>query len=475
MSECPKEISCECGVNDNLDYSLQNYPAYTNSELTFFIPCPEGFSCAVPGVQIIIPAGRITYRPTTASGNNQAAADDFFEQEGQQQAENEAMPQLQPIPFAAYNATIIVSCQPGQVSVQGAHPFFTAPGVITIPGGVFSAATVSQANALAIAYGTQLLEAQANCHWVNDEVVLSCPGSSLGGPIVVPAGTFTSTVSKDDANSQALTYAEQQVASTCYYENSEVILECPDAGLGGPITVPAGTYQSFVSQEDADAQAQAFAESQVGTTCYWENTEQTAVCPEGETGGPFVVPAGTYQSFVSQADANAQAQADADAQAAAGCSSCTDYPVSGLSWTVNAFPGASGSASGGSGSGEVANNTVSFEANLPNSCNSYDITISLPYTIRAPGLAFPPGNFRFIQIYIDNNLEDEIQLPYPPAGCDSAAGTLTVIHTIADDAYSLLNGYHNIYIYAGQSIAGMPDTPSCKTEFTFSITPLTPP
>lgn len=475
MSDCP-QIVC-CPPND-ADYSLQSYPLYSNEELTFFIPCPTGFSCALPGVTIIIPAGTIFYRPTTAAGNTPAAAAQAINTQGQQQAQNQAYPQLFPQPSGTFfNSQLVLSCAEGGEGVVGAYPFFTGPGEITIPAGVFSGATQELADAAALNAALTNLNAQGMCKWWNDELIVACPNDGLGGPINIPAHTYDSMISKADANQQAADAAQGQIDDhlICYWENTEVSIPCPDSALGGPVVVAAGTYASYESQPIAQAQAQAAAESQVGTTCYWDNEEQTVNCPDGETGGPFTVPAGTYQSFVSQADANAIALADAQAQAAAGCSACPDYPVQDLVWTIIPFSGATGSASGGTGAGEVANNTVSFEAHLQNSCNPYDITISLPYTIRAPGLAFPPGVIRFIDIYVDGVQEAQVILPYPPAGCDSAVGTLSVTHTIATDAYSTANGFHQIYIYAGQDIAGQPDTPSCKTQFTFSITPLTPP
>lgn len=55
------------------------------------------------------------------------------------------------------------------------------------------------------------------------------------------------------------------------------------------------------------------------------NTEQTAECPEGETGDSVTVVAGQYSSTVSQADADAQALAAAEAQLEC-CDECPECP-----------------------------------------------------------------------------------------------------------------------------------------------------
>lgn len=423
MSDCPKISCCQ---PDSLDYSLQSYPLYTNEELTFFIPCPAGFSCAAPEYEVTIPAGTVTYRPTTSAENTPEAAAEVIEQRAREIAEQRAMPFLQPRVIVYHNASFVLGCENGQVGDMGAHPFFTSPGVVTIPPGVFAGPTQEAANALAISYAESLLALQGNCRW----------------------------------------------------ENVEVTVQCPDGGLGGPVVIPAGTYSSLISQEDADQQAINDAQAQIDsqTVCYWENTEQTVDCPSGETGGPFTIPAGTYQSFVSQADADALALQAAQDLADALCSGCTNHNIQDLSWTiVNIDPGNVATASGATGAGETLNGTISFEAHLQDSCNPYEMTINLPFTLRAPSIAGPGSPMRFVQVFIDDNLEASQTLPYPVAGCDTLAGTIVVNHMIEPDAYSTANGYHKIYIYAGQNVSGVPDSPTCKLEMTFSITPLTPP
>lgn len=106
---------------------------------------------------------------------------------------------------------------------------------------------------------------------------------------------------------------------------------CENSGQGSNVTytVAANTYQSTVSQADANAQAtndvnsngQAFANANGSCTSsqVFNNVQQSQAftrnnCSEGQGSDVFyMVSAGTYQSTVSQADANAQATADINA------------------------------------------------------------------------------------------------------------------------------------------------------------------
>jgi len=116
-----------------------------------------------------------------------------------------------------------------------------------------------------------------------------------------------------------------------YFTNTQqtYTAACPDGFAGDPVTVviPQGVFTSEVSAADANAQAFAVAKEQAesGLVCeqsLFFNTEQsyTAVCTEETFLGEFTatIPAGTFSSAVSQADANAQALDAAIAQAEAG-------------------------------------------------------------------------------------------------------------------------------------------------------------
>lgn len=82
----------------------------------------------------------------------------------------------------------------------------------------------------------------------------------------------------------------------------------------------AQEYVNCLAYNQAKSQAEAqlsYDNTEPGSTFF--NTEQTVNCPDGFSGGPFVVAANTYSSMVSQADANAIALAVAQSQADAGC------------------------------------------------------------------------------------------------------------------------------------------------------------
>jgi hypothetical protein len=97
-------------------------------------------------------------------------------------------------------------------------------------------------------------------------------------------------------------------------------------------TVGAGVYTSTISQYDADIQTeinvltngQNYSNTNGSCALIYYNTVQsvsdtTQTCPDGYTGGTvtYTVPAGTYSSIISQADANQQALNDIAANAIA--------------------------------------------------------------------------------------------------------------------------------------------------------------
>ncbi len=117
------------------------------------------------------------------------------------------------------------------------------------------------------------------------------------------------------------TYYNRRVAEIFTRNN------CSSNYLGGEVeyVIAANTYSSSISLEDADAKAEAalltsgqsYANSNGSCTQLYFNTVQsqtftTEGCPLGQTGGSVVytVPANTYSSTISQADANQKALDD---------------------------------------------------------------------------------------------------------------------------------------------------------------------
>ena len=190
---------------------------------------------------------------------------------------------------------------------------------------------------------------QTTALFYNDEqsVSATCPDTQTGNPssVTIPSGTVGSNISVADANQRALAMAQQQAKEqldctdkpVTYWNTAQTAIAMCDTEDGAPaptgnpitVTVPADSYSSQISQADADSQAYAAALSQARSQrqCTYGNKEQsyTASCPNGET-GPTVtitIAAGTYHSTLSQSDADAQALAAATSQAkqqvTAGC------------------------------------------------------------------------------------------------------------------------------------------------------------
>ncbi|OUL60436.1 hypothetical protein B8T70_20400 [Flavobacterium sp. AJR] len=168
----------------------------------------------------------------------------------------------------------------------------------------------------------------------------NCGAGGTGSTVTyaIAANTYTSTTSQADADAQAETAVNnggQDYANTngtCSYSFGNVAKSgsftrdnCGAGGTGSAVTytIAANTYTSISSQADADAQAQtavnnggqAYANAN-GTCSYsFGNVAQSGSftrnnCGAGGTGSTviYTVPANTYSSTFSQADADTQAQ-----------------------------------------------------------------------------------------------------------------------------------------------------------------------
>ncbi|WP_126249186.1 DUF5977 domain-containing protein [Chitinophaga rhizosphaerae] len=167
----------------------------------------------------------------------------------------------------------------------------------------------------------------------------NCSGGFQGSQVtyLVPAGKYISNISQADADAKAQADIQangQNFANTngtcppgfansyrsqTFYRNN-----CPAGTTAGTTLyiVPAGKYVVYTSQAAADALAQneintyGQATANTNASCYWFNQATsgyfTKYCTGGLTGTTigYSVPAGKYSSAISQADANAKAQAD---------------------------------------------------------------------------------------------------------------------------------------------------------------------
>jgi hypothetical protein len=176
-----------------------------------------------------------------------------------------------------------------------------------------------------------------------------CPAGQSGQPVTstVAAHQVASTLSVADANARALSQAtaDAQQKLVCGTSSGQFLntvqsytASCPaangtsPAAVGTPVTatIPAGAYQSAVSQELADAAALQAAMNQANAqlSCTFYNAPQTvtASCPDGTTGSQqtSTTPAGQFSDVTQQgADTQALAAAQSAASALLSCSSAT--------------------------------------------------------------------------------------------------------------------------------------------------------
>lgn len=154
-----------------------------------------------------------------------------------------------------------------------------------------------------------------------------CTTGGIGSTMLVekPAGSYTSTISQADADLQAQNAAQEYANTngTCTYSSAAINANyprsnCAAGGVGStiPVAIPAGSYTSMISQADADQQAQNAAQSYANTNgiCTYSSAAINANyiknnCTSGMGSTiPVTIPAGTYTSLISQADADQQAQ-----------------------------------------------------------------------------------------------------------------------------------------------------------------------
>jgi hypothetical protein len=170
---------------------------------------------------------------------------------------------------------------------------------------------------------------------------VTCPRGYVPGPAVeyvVPAGAYSSVFSQADADSKAASdmtmngqdYATANAVCKPYFYSDPIYKPftkaCPADGVGSIIVYfqTGGTDSSLVSQEAANtlgmARANVDGQAYANTNgvCTFYNQQQTGSltkknCPSGSAGTAvaYVIPAATFSSEISLADANAKAMAAA--------------------------------------------------------------------------------------------------------------------------------------------------------------------
>lgn len=202
------------------------------------------------------------------------------------------------------------NCEDPEMAHYYDHPDAVYHAVI--PAGTYKS-LISQDDADRMA--ADAAAAMLNCFYISNAVQASCedlgyeePVPNTGGRIgtvVVPRGTFTSTISVKDATEQATTYAKSLLV--CYYTNTKIELSCDDEnarnlgvtptpdnrveitltsddpripGKGQSITIEPGVIQSNISTEAAIQEATLLAESLL--ECCFVNVAKTVTCPAHE-------------------------------------------------------------------------------------------------------------------------------------------------------------------------------------------------
>ena len=270
------------------------------------------------------------------------------------------------------NAVQETSCADPAMAHYYDHPDAVHHAVI--PAGTYKS-LISQADADQMA--ADAAAAMLNCFYVSDAVQVSC--EDLGyeepvlntdgriGTVVVPKGTFTSTISIEDATEQARTYAKSLLI--CYYTNTKIELSCDDEnarnlgvtptpdnkveitltpdssripGKGQVIVIEPGVIRSNISTEAAIQEATLLAESLL--ECCFVNVAKTVTCPNyeytytdengvkqtksipaSEEKSPqysMSIAAGVFSSCVSQEEADHEAETFI--QSALSCYYCND-------------------------------------------------------------------------------------------------------------------------------------------------------
>jgi hypothetical protein len=232
MSECPQCKAARCCNEDILSYDLTGGSVYFNEQTSINFECPPGFSC-IPGTYTV-PAGRIRLVVNTNGQPN----------------------------------TLRLQCCQSEL-VRDVPADATPEQIGEIAQQMVNACAVQQANCDAYRYVSRVFtnEAVSSNPCASTGRLLGWIGTMPGLPPVVTwsegelhvaEGVFSSTVSRSDATRKAQTFLDNFGISLvfgnaweCGYWNTEQT--CPDSDP--PVVIPAFTYFSNISQEQANQNA----------------------------------------------------------------------------------------------------------------------------------------------------------------------------------------------------------------------------
>ncbi len=244
------------------------------------------------------------------------------------------------------NAAVTVTCPEGTMT-DGEVNGRPIQNPVVIDAGTFTS-RVSQGDA------DMQAEAEASrrltCYYASQEVTVTCEsafgitgivsdtetppyGTRRIASVTVAAGVYTSSVSQEDAQQQAINAAT--LGLECFYLSEAQSASCPDIdhihdapvsyedGVSGTdVTIQAGWFASIISQADANEQATVAVTSRL--LCEYGNDALTATCetPTVEVDGTsytlppdgaksptlsILIEANEFRSTISKAAANEEA------------------------------------------------------------------------------------------------------------------------------------------------------------------------
>jgi hypothetical protein len=233
MSECPQCKAVRCCNEDILSYDITGGSVYFNEQTSINFECPPGFTC-VPGVYTV-PAGRIRMVVNT---NGQPS-------------------------------TLRLQCCQSEL-VRDVPVDATPEQIGAIVQDMVNACAVQQANCEAYRYVYRIFTNEAvssnSCEntgrlmgWSTESQPPLPPVITWSeGQLHMAAGLFSSSVSRSDATQKAQTFLDNYAIGLvfgnvweCGYWNTEQ--SCPDSDP--PVVIPAFTYFSNISQEQANQNA----------------------------------------------------------------------------------------------------------------------------------------------------------------------------------------------------------------------------
>lgn len=310
----------------------------------------------------------------------------------------------------------------------------------------------------------------------------TCPDGRIN-TVTINAGavvSLTQAQANAIAYSLACSQAEQNAhcgnASPIVYYSEEITQRCAADAANSEfvITIPAGTYTSNISQDFANILAEEAAFAIIFDQCYWLNTEFTLECPEGTTGDAVTIPAGTYMSKFSQEDADNQAGvAASEALECENDFDCGSTPqsVGAATWvhgSGNTPPCGDFSVSGGSGPWSVTTNnttcTSQFIEIVSSICNPgepYEITVTAPWNKSGTYLS-SQSHIIQLQLAINNSVTHDTR--------DLGSGPFTPM--VASGM--LAQGVSTVKIRVAMSLIPNPSLTAFSTS-DLTITPLSPP